>query len=164
MTVLNAPATCQALPPARLRVRCCRRLIPTPARREDQDSRLGPCGAAVPAGEALLQSLRDRQGSDRALRPGACRERSRLLRAWGEQHRRSASVGLSQEVHLRRGSVVDRHQAEGERDAVTLRLGSQAGTWAASAQGPCAGPSLTQEEKKCDRLSHRCHFPTRGHL
>lgn len=45
-----------------------------------------------------------------------------------------------------------------------FKAGFRRAPWAASAQGPCVGRSLTQEEKKCDRLSHRCHFPTQGHL
>lgn len=129
---LSKPSACPA------RVRCCRRLIPTPIAREDRTHAWGPVTPGTsPCRKPLLQSLRDRQGSDRERsRPGTCRE-SRLLRAW-----ESRTAGLHlwdslKEVHLRR-ALCCRPSPSRRGKGCDFKAGFRRAPWAASAQGPCA--------------------------
>lgn len=150
MTVLNAPATCRSPPACPARVRCCRRLIPTPARREDRTHAWGPVARPSPCREAGFCSrcVTGRAQTGRS-RPGRA-EREAGSSGLGEAAPPVCICGTrSRRFILRRALIVTVTKQKGK--AVTLRLGL-AGTPGrpASAQGPCAGPLPDSGGKKCD--------------
>lgn len=181
MTVLNAPASVKALPRARHILGAARRrFIPTPAHQEDKTHARGPVSTAHlgqalahpgqasalwhsphSGGKPLLRSLRDGQSADKNSRPGGAEREAGSL-GLGETAQPVCICGACSRRLICEGRSVAVSKQKGK--GCDLKAGLRRAPWAASAQRPCAGRSLTQEEKKCDRLSHRCHFPTQGHL